>query len=81
MKPNEAMKVYSTFHANMIENELTYYLFNEELTKSIEDGLAVSATEASVKEGQMGGAWIITDVDKKLMISNQLYHKEWSDSI
>ena len=43
--------MYGTFHTNVIENELTYYLFNEELIKSIEDGLAVSATDASVKKG------------------------------
>ena len=28
----------------------------------------------------MGGAQIITDIDKKSIISNQLYYKEWSDN-
>jgi len=62
------------------ENELMYYPFNEKTTKSIEESLAVAATDASVKEGQMKESWIITDVEKKSILKNQLYHKECSDN-
>ena len=80
MKLNRAMIVYGIFHVNVRENKPRYYLFNEEITKSIEDRLAVSATEASVKEAHMRGAQIITDVEKNFELRNQLYHKEQNDN-
>ena len=51
MKPNGAMIVCGIFYANVRDNKLRYYLFNKEITKSIEDSLVVSATDASIKEG------------------------------
>ena len=80
MKLNRAMIVYGIFNANVRENELRYYLFNKEIIKSIEDRLGVSATDASIKEGHIGGAQIITDVEKKFELRNHLYYNKWNDN-
>ena len=65
MKSNRLIIVYSIFCVNARENEPRHYPFNEDAIKSIEESLAVAATDASVKESQIGGSWIITDFQKK----------------
>ena len=57
-----------------IINKEIYALFNEGITQSIIHRIALATTDASVKEFQMGGCWIITDEDKSFKTENVLYH-------
>jgi len=41
---------------------------------------AIAATDASVKEGELGGAWIIMSTQGQEVLSNKLYHKEWDEN-
>jgi len=79
-KPNKAFEVYGIFHVNMENSAVDYFPFNEEITRSIEQGKAVAATDASVKSDKMSGVWIISDIEKKFKISNEMYHKRWRDN-
>ena len=65
---------------NMIENVTIYYPFTLEITTSIEERKILAAIDASVKEDQIGGLQIITDLDKKSKLNNKLYDKEQNDS-
>ena len=76
MKPNRAMIIYGTFHiSNISMNEEWYPLFNDEVKRNIKEGKAVAATNASVKNGQMGESWVMSNMNKRELLSNQLYHK------
>ena len=37
----------------------------------------VAASDVSVKDGKIGGSWIIIDINKETKLENVLYHKEW----
>ena len=80
MKPNQSIVVYGTFHVHMEETEIRYFPFNNEITKSIQENKAVAATDASVKDDEMGGVWMLTDTKRTFEISNELYHKRWGDN-
>ena len=54
--------------------------FNEEITQMIMQSRAIAATDASVKEGELGGAWIIMSTQGREVLSNKLYHKEWDEN-
>jgi len=79
-KPNTAFKVYGIFHVQMENSAIEYFPFNDEITKSIEQRTAVAATDASVKNDQMSGVWIMADKEKTFQISNEIYHKRWRDN-
>jgi len=53
-----------------------YFLFDEKITKCIQEGNAVAATDALVKNGKMRGRWILSDRQRSVEISRELYHKE-----
>ena len=56
MKPNKSMVIHCMFPPQHGESNINYDVpFNEQVTKSIEEGIAVAATDASVKEHCMGG--------------------------
>ena len=63
MKPNLSIQVCSAFHANIGKSEVGHFLFNEDTVKSMQENKAVVAIDASVKWDQIGGAWIISDID------------------
>ena len=54
--------------------------FNEEITQLIAQFEAVAAVCTSIKEGELGGAWIIMSKSGMEMISNKIYHKAWNDN-
>ena len=74
------IEVCSTFYINIDESIVEYFLFNEDSTKRMQENKAVVATGASVKGNQIGGAWIISDIDRSFDISNKLFHKRWNDN-
>ena len=70
--------MHGIFHVRTVNrNEEWIPQFNKEIKKSIEDGYVVAVSDALVKDGRMGRCWIIANVEKKELISNELYHKEW----
>ena len=76
MKPNRAILIYGTFHiSNMSMNEEQYLSFNDEVKRNIEEGKAVAVTDASIKNGKMGGSQVMSNMNKIELFSNQLYHK------
>ena len=76
MKPHGTVILHGIFHADARGNEITYYPFDEEMSKSIEESVVVVAADASVKESQMGGSWIITDIEQKRLLQNHLCLKK-----
>jgi len=49
--------------------------FNEEITNMIQRGTAIAASDASVKDGCMGGCWIIANSNRqRTLMTNKLYH-------
>ena len=81
MKPNGVIIIYGTFHiSNTSMNEEQYPPFNDKVKRNIEEGKAVAAIDASVKNGKMGGSQIMSNVNKRELLSNQLYHKHWIDN-
>ena len=68
------IEIYSTFHVNIDESELGYFLFNEDATKIMQENKAVTATGTSVKGDKMGGTWIILDINQSFDISNEFFH-------
>ena len=68
----------------MEEIEQSYCPFDEDITMSIEENKVAAVTDASVKGASMGGAWIITNIEKSLrcvmscIIRNgKITHQEW----
>ena len=55
-------------------------LFNERIVEAIENELAYTASDASVKNGQMAGCWTIRNESNELLLQNHLYHKEWENN-
>jgi len=51
-------------------------LFGEEIAKRIEEGRAIAATDASVKNDEMGGCWILTDITREVIVKNKMCHKQ-----
>jgi len=41
---------------------------------------AIAASDASVKDGEMGGAWIIKNNEGDELLSNEIHHKEWNNN-
>ena len=81
MKPSGVFINYGTFHVRDegIKNDWNP-VFNESITISIENEMAVAATDASTKDGRMGGSWIIGDKDNRRLLGNKLYHKDWREN-
>ena len=77
MKPNGAVIIQGIFHVRN-ENRKEEWIppFNEKIKKSIEGGKAVAVINASVKDGKMGGQ-IIVNTERRELVSNKLYHKNW----
>ena len=55
-------------------NQEISILFNDQITESIQQEIAVAALDVSVKDNQMGGCWIIANLNSKMLLSNTLYH-------
>ena len=78
IKSNGVVIIYDIFYARR-DNDRKEQAnpFNEIIVKSIEEGNAVAATDASVKDGKMGGCWIIVNKENRDLLSNELHHKRW----
>ena len=63
MKENRSLVIHSLFPPFLSEpNQQDFQNpFNEDITESIRRGTAVAASDASVKDGCMGGCWIIAN--------------------
>ena len=65
MKPNSAKIIYGTIHVeNMSTSEPQYQPFSDEVKRNIENRNAIAVIDASVKNRQMGGYWVISNVNK-----------------
>ena len=51
-------------------------LFNAEITQLILQSRPIATTDASAKDGELGGAWIIMSSHRNEALSNTLHHKE-----
>jgi len=80
LKENGRLEVHGIFYSHQEDSEIQYQPFDEIMTRSIIEGKAVAATDASVKDGQMGGRWILSNTQQSAKISGELYHKEWDDN-
>ena len=54
--------------------------FNAEVTQLITQSSTIAASNASTKEGKLGGAWMIMSRIGDEVLSNRLCHKEWVDN-
>ena len=54
--------------------------FNQFIIQMIIESKAMAASDASVKDGEMGGAWIIKNQKGDCLLSNEIYHKEWKEN-
>ena len=50
--------------------------FNQVITQIILESKAIAASDASVKDGEIGGAWIIKNNEGDKLLSNEIHHKE-----
>ena len=80
MKPNSSFVIHEIFGLDYGESAEVQVPFNDQITRSIEQGMAVAATDASVKGYGMGGCWIFTDLQKNFKQERMLYHKNWEDN-
>ena len=80
IKENGVLEVYGVFYVHQEESEIQYFQFNENITRCMKESKAVAATDASVKNGEMGGRWIISNKQKTVEISGELCHKKWNDN-
>ena len=62
-------------------NQEISILFNNQITESIQQEIAVAASDTSVKDNQMGECWIIANLNSKMLLSNILYHQRWDENI
>ena len=76
IRENGVAKVCGVFYVYQEESEIQYFQFNENITWYIQESKAVAATDASVKNGEMGGRWIISNKQKTMEISGELHHKK-----
>ena len=81
MKPSGVFITYGMFHVRDegIQNDWSP-VFNETMTTSIENEMAVAVTDVSTKDGRMGGSWIIGDKNNRRLLGNKLYHKDWREN-
>ena len=81
MKPNGSIIVYNIFAISVrCTNENILVPFNEELMKSIMQREAIAATNALVKDYNMGECQIITDTEERIRIENVLYYKQQEEN-
>lgn len=75
---NGRIKIDSKFPPEFTSTfDLQGALFPIEIRVDIENGNAFAASDASVKNNQMGGYWIITNSSKQYKHEKSLYHKNW----
>ena len=81
MKPSREMIIYSKFPIEVDESNIEIIVpFSREITDSVRNKTAIAATDASVKESNMGGCWIISDKNKSFEKEHVLYHKRWIEN-
>ena len=51
--------------------------FNQQITQAIQNNTIKAATDASCKNNEMTGHWIIETIDRSTKLENTLFHKEW----
>ena len=79
IKENRSLIIYSLFPPVIRESSQQDIQnpFNEEITNMIQRGTAIAASDASVKDGCMGGCWIIANSgQQKTLMTNKLYHNQ-----
>ena len=52
-------------------------LFNQEITDLVRERKAYELYDMLVKEGRMGGYWMLMTLDKRILIEKELYSKNW----
>ena len=63
MKPNRSLMIYNLFPIEIKSSSYEINIpFNDEITESIRQGTAVTASDASMKDNYIGGCWIIANV-------------------
>ena len=80
-EPNGVMQIESIFLLQIsMHNVQQSAEIPVKIKEAIEKEEAYAAADASLKEGRMGGHWILTDDKKGEIIENTLYHKAWRDN-
>ena len=54
-RENGVLEVYRVFYMHQEESEIQYFQFNDNIKRCMQESNAVVATDASVKNGEMGG--------------------------
>ena len=54
--------------------------FNQEITEMIIQSRALAASDASVRDREIGGVWIIKKISGEEVLSNRIYHKKQTDN-
>ena len=74
------MMIYSVVQDIGLSREIKTVSFNENITQIIRKLKVLAATDASVKDGKMGEAQIISNYNGNLLSRNKLYHKIWNEN-
>ena len=70
------MEIESIFPLSaQVNNEMTYAPFLERIQVVIENQIVHAASDASLKEGQLGGHWLLTNNRKSKIAENTLSYK------
>ena len=78
IKPNGVVITHGIIQVrNEISTNEWVQPFGEEIVTKIEEMKAFAATDALVKDGEMGGCWIIANNEERDVLSRELYHKRW----
>ena len=78
IEPNGGIQIDSKFPPYAeFNNNMQGALFPLEIKEDIENSKAFAASDASCKNNQMGGYWIIANATKQYEQENKLYYKNW----
>ena len=50
------------------------------MIESMQNEIVVAATDASVKEGRIGGSWMIRNRENRRLLHNRLCYKDWREN-
>jgi len=54
--------------------------FNDQITQAIQANDLIAASDASCKNEEMTGHWIIASMDRSIKVENTIYHQTWGDN-
>ena len=80
MAPNGAFSVSSHVRSVGLVNSECDTPFNEIVTNEIIQMNDIAVTDASVKDREMGGVWIISNAQRETFLEHRTHHKRWNNN-